>query len=114
MWYSSLLGIPTGGPESGSIANLVVYFVLTKKLLIHPDISRLNKISCRRRFLDDLFFGWLGTSREFSMFKTALNRIGDAMYGLTFKGDVGPTVDFLNVSITRKLETKLFIKPTDA
>ena len=116
-WYCSTLGIPTGGPESGSIANIVVYFVMEKKLLIHPDISRLNKISNRRRFLDDVWFGWLGTSRQFSTFRTALNRIGST-FGITFKGDVGPAVDFLDVSITLKenggLETKLFIKPTDA
>ena len=47
-----------------------------------------------------------------------MNRIGGAKYGITFKGDVALTVDFLHVSITLKesgiLETKLFIKPTDA
>ena len=84
-WYCSTLGIPTGGPESGSIANIVVFFVMEKKLLIHPEIKYLNKISNRRRFLDDVWFGWLGTSRQFSSFKAALNRIGSS-YGITFKG----------------------------
>ena len=117
-WYCSILGIPTGGPESGSIANIVVYFVIQKKLLIHPEIQRLNKVSSRRRFLDDLWFGWLGTSREFSLFLAALNRVGGSNFGITFKGAVGPEVDFLDISISLKsngkLETKLFVKPTDA
>ena len=117
-WYRSKRGIPTGGPESGSIANIVVYFVLTKKLLIHPEIHHLNKISIRKRFLDDVWCGWLGTSREFSLFVAAMNRIGSQVYGITFTGAVGSTVDFLDVSITLKphgkLETKLFVKPTDA
>ena len=116
-WYCSVLGLPTGGPESGSIANIVVYFVMEKKLLNHPDISFLNKLCNRKRFLDDVWFGWLGTSRQFSSFKTALNRIGRT-YGITFKGDVGCAVDFLDISIILKeggkLETKLYIKPTDA
>ena len=116
-WYCSTLGIPTGGPESGSIANIVVFFVMEKKLLIHPEIKYLNKISNRRRFLDDVWFGWLGTSRQFSSFKAALNRIGSS-YGITFKGGVGSDVDFLDVSITLKqngrFETRLFVKPTDA
>ena len=79
-WYCSKRGIPTGGPESGSIANIVVFFVLTKKLLIHPEIHRLNKISIRKRFLDDVWCGWLGTSREFSLFLAAMNRIGSEVY----------------------------------
>ena len=27
-WYLAMLGLPTGGPESGSLANLVVFYVL--------------------------------------------------------------------------------------
>ena len=56
-WYRSRVGIPTGGPESGSIANIVVFYVLEKILLVNPKISPLNKLQARKRFLDDLFFG---------------------------------------------------------
>ena len=75
-WYRSILGIPTGGPESGSCANLVVYFVLEKLLLIHPSIAPLNKLSSRKRFLDDIWFAWFGTERQFSQFKMVLNKVG--------------------------------------
>ena len=117
-WYCSTLGLPTGGPESGSLANIFVYFILQKKLLLHPDICCLDKISNRKRFLDDVWFGWLGTSNEFSTFIAAINQIGKTHYGITFTGGVGSSVDFLDVSITLKwngkLETKMFVKPTDA
>ena len=58
-WYKSKQGIPTGGPESSGIANIVVYFVLEKILLVHPKIQPLKRLSSRKRFLDDLFLvGW--------------------------------------------------------
>ena len=117
LWFKLLLGIPTGGPESGSIANIVVYYVLEKILLVDPRISHLNKVLSRKRFLDDLFFGWLGTERQFSNFKSILNEVGIA-HGITFKGDVGKSVDFLDTTVSLhpdgKLVTKLYVKPTDA
>ena len=64
VWYRTILGIPTGGPESGSIANLVVYFVLERMLFIHPRVAPLNKILSRKRFLDDIWFRWRGTSKS--------------------------------------------------
>ena len=116
-WYKILEGIPTGGPESGSIANIVVYYVFEKILLPHPKIASLNKISSRKRFLDDFWFGWLGTMRQFSLFQSTLNEIGSEN-GMTFKGEVGRKVDFLDVTVelgrNGKLTTCLFVKPTDA
>ena len=110
-------GSQQGGPESGSIANIVVYFVLENVLLPHPKIAPLNMTSFRKRFLDDLWFGWRGSGRQFNLFKTALNEIGTDV-GITFKGDVAESVDFLDVtvSITKDgtFDTKLYVKPTDA
>ena len=60
----------------------------------------------------------MGTPDEFVAFKAAVNEIGKTFCGITFTGSVGSTVDFLDVSVTLesdgKLETKLFVKPTDA
>ena len=116
-WYRTTVGIPTGGPESGSIANIVVYFVIENILLPNPKIRALNKMSNRSRFLDDLWFGWGGTERQFVLFKAALNEIGSNV-GITFKGDVGTSVDFLDVTVTLTkhghFNTKLYTKPTDA
>ena len=115
-WYLAKLGLPTGGPESGSLANLVVFFVLEKILLIHPSIANLNKLAFRKRFLDDLWFAWFGTQDDFTAFKTVLNEVG-IKHGITFKGEVGNTVDFLDVSVTLNgthFTTKMYVKPTDA
>ena len=71
----------------------------------------------RKRFLDDLFFGWEGTTRQFTIFKTALNELGSG-YGITFKGEVGKSVDFLDTTVNLnhngRLTTKMYVKPTDA
>ena len=69
-------------------------------------------MSSRSRFLDDLWFGWLGTKREFKLFKTALNNVGkDA--GITFKGEVDKSIDFLDVTVTLTkdglFDTKLYL-----
>ena len=116
-WYRTIVGIPTGGPESGSIANIVVYFVLENILLPNPQVKALNKMSDRLRFLDDLWYGWKGTERQFMLFKTALNNVGRTV-GITFKGEVGESVNFLDVTvgITKdgSFTTKLYVKPTDA
>ena len=74
-------------------------------------------MSNRSRFLDDLWFGWGGTERQFSLFKAALNEIGRNV-GITFKGEVGTSVDFLDVTVELTkhghFNTKLYTKPTDA
>ena len=116
-WYKTVLGIPTGGPESGSIANIVVYFALENILLPNPRVKALNKMSTRSRFLDDLWFGWTGTERQFTLFRTALNEVGKTV-GITFKGEVSESVDFLDVTVALTKDglfnTKLYVKPTDA
>ena len=51
------------------------------------------------------------------MFKATLNEVG-VTHGITFKGVVGESVDFLDTSVTLqpdgRLTTTMFVKPTDA
>ena len=115
-WYRSNDGVPTGGPESGSAANIYVKWFLDKKLLVDPSISLLNKISTRRRFLDDLWFPWAGTKLEFDSFLDKLNDIGK-LDKFTLKGSVDTSVEFLDVKmsiVNGSIKTKVYIKPTDA
>ena len=115
-WYLSLLGVPTGGSESTCIANIFVKWCLDKVLLAHADIAPKNKIENRLRFLDDLWFLWLGSGRQFDIFLESLNKIGSE-FGITFKGKIGKKVNFLDVTTEikgTKIETSMFIKPTDA
>ena len=44
-WFKSEDGVPIGGPESGSIANIYVKWMLDKRLLIHPAIAPKNKMA---------------------------------------------------------------------
>jgi len=115
-WFRSKDGVPTGGPESGSIANIYVKWMLDKRLLTHPSIVTKNKLSNRKRFLDDLWFLWYGTDRQFSLFLTALNDLG-AKDNFTLKGSVGDSIEFLDVKLTVKdgnVDTTIYIKPTDS
>ena len=52
-WFKSENGVPTGGPESGSIANIDIYvkWMLDKRLLIHPANAPKTKMTSRLRFL---------------------------------------------------------------
>ena len=71
----------------------------------------------RSRFLDDLWYGRKGTKREFALFLAAINEIGVDV-GITFTGEVGESIDFLDVTVTLTKDgcfnTKLYVKPTDA
>ena len=75
-----------------------MYFTLEKILLVDPKLLKLNKLLSRKRFLDDIFFGWGGTVREFTIFKNTLNEMG-SKHGITFKGEVGKSVDFLDTTV---------------
>ena len=115
-WFAPIQGIPTGGSESGSIANIYVKWCLDQKILPSPTVCRYNNLSNRKRFLDDLWFLWKGSPRVFSMFLNAVNDVGRE-YGIVLKGEVNDIVNFLDVStmlVGNRIRTCLFIKPTDA
>ena len=46
-----------GGPESGNIANIVVFSIVQNILLVNPSVQPLNMLQSKKRVLDDLF--WL-------------------------------------------------------
>ena len=115
-WFAPIQGIPTGGSESGSIANIYVKWCLDTKILSSSTVVRYNKLSNRKRFLDDLFFLWNGSSRTFSMFLNAVNDVG-CEYGIILKGEVDVIVNFLDISVMlvgHHFKTCLYVKPTDA
>ena len=90
--------------------------MLDKRLLPHPTIPPKNRMESRLRFLDDLWFTWRGSERQFELFTSAINSIGGAD-NFTLKGEVGREVDFLDVHMSLddgQLKTSVFIKPTDS
>ena len=115
-WYSSENGIPTGGPDSGCIANIFVKWFFTTHLLPSSEVEKHNYTICRKRFLDDIFSLWKGTPRQYDMFLAALNMIGRP-FGIGFTGSCGKAIEFLDVLIdisSGRLRTKLYVKPTDS
>ena len=116
IWYKSKEGAPTGGPESPSIANIHVKYVLDEKILKDQKVMKLNKMDNRSRFLDDIWALWGGTVRTFEMFLTAVNIVGEK-YGITFTGESGKSVVFLDVTTKfheNDLVTTMYTKPTDS
>ena len=115
-WFSPKKGIPTGGSDSGCIANIYVKWCLDVKIFPSPTVDKYNKLSNRKRFLDDLWFLWRGSIRVFTVFLNAVNKVG-CQYGIILKGEVNDMVNFLDVSIMlvgNSIRTCLFVKPTDA
>ena len=115
-WYSSMKGIPTGGPDSGSIANIFVKWLFRTHLLLSPDVIRHNQAICRKRYLDDIFMAWKGTSRQFDLFVGALNSAG-LPFGIQFTGSCAKKIEYLDTEVNisaGNLKTNLFVKPTDS
>ena len=115
-WYISLEGLPTGGPESSSIANIFVHWLLDKILLPHPRVKAVNNILDRDRFLDDIFALWNATPRTFKVFLNTVNNIA-MKYGIQFTGECSKKANFLDTTVEiegNELKTDMFVKPTDA
>ena len=119
-WYLSLLGIPTGGAESSSLANITLRYLFTKYRTTQEyreQYDSLNTVFFR--FLDDIFGNWIGTHEEFNEFTNHLNTYM-SQYGVVFdtaKIQFGKTVNFLDVVVDISkdaLQTDIYIKPTDS
>ena len=120
IWYISHVGIPTGGSESSSLANITLRYLLLLFKRTPAYIERYdNLIPMLNRFLDDIFGAWLGTVSEFNSFVDLLNDFMSG-YGLVFdkkKTQIGKSVDFLDIKVdisSGSLVTDIFIKPTDS
>ena len=115
-WYISKEGAPTGNPEVPPVANILVKYVLDEKILVHPTIMPMNKLEDRSRFLDDIWGLWVDTNDAFMSFLSQVNEVGQT-FGVTFTGDCGQSVEFLDVTTSicdGHLKTVLYIKPTDS
>ena len=115
-WYQSAEGAPTGNPEVPSVANIFVKYVVDQKILPHPEVYNLNKMSHRARFLDDIWGIWGGSEESFRLFLEMVNGVGKE-FGVTFTGDCGTSVEFLDVTtklVGGTVETTMYVKPTDS
>ena len=100
-----------GTPVAPSYANI---FMGT----IEQDILNLTSYilpNTWKRFIDDIHFLWISTSRNLSLFQTLINtRHPTIKYTFNSSQD---NVQFLDIQITQnntQLETKIYSKPTDS
>ena len=119
-WFSLLLGIPTGGAESSSLANITMRYLFIKyRESLQYTNSDTNLNTVFYRFLDDIFGNWNGSKQQFQQFTNSLNTYMSD-YGIVFdiaKIQFGKIINFLDIIIDisgDSLETDIFIKPTDS
>ena len=68
------LGIPTGGAESSSLANITLRHLFTKYRITQDYNEQYYSFnSVFFRFLDDIFGNWIGTKEEFNKFTSHIN-----------------------------------------
>ncbi len=114
--YQPNTGIPTGGCDCRQIADIFLHWLIFTNL--KEDIELWRLVELFKRFIDDVFLVWKGTKRQFSIFVTILNKLA-APFGIRFGSwDIGKSVNFLDVTLyldeDNKIQSKLYIKPTDA
>ena len=72
-WYSNKEGIPTGNCISGQVADVTMHWVLFKQ--INKKLKNWSLIDLRKRFIDDVYGVWMGSTRQFNLFVDLLNRL---------------------------------------
>ena len=123
-WYKSIIGIPTGGSLSVTLANIAVYYVLRK--VIYSSTSSPKELLSLKRFVDDVSGMWSGTVEHFQIWSDEVNQLLKE-YGLSIKNkeedpwdinEPGKFTVFLDIKYTFDetigLVTDVNIKETDA
>ncbi|KAL5254262.1 hypothetical protein ACHWQZ_G013894 [Mnemiopsis leidyi] len=114
--YKPLIGIPTGGCDSRQIADIFLHWLLFTK--IKDNITQWSFVKLFRRFIDDCFIIWKGTTRQFLLFVSNLNTLAES-FGIRFGSwEIGKSVNFLDLTLyldeQNKVQYKIYKKPTDA
>ena len=114
--YKSLKGIPTGGCDSRQIADIFLHWLLFNNLKNKLPWDQMMTLF--RRYIDDCFLIWKGTSQQFNSFIKKLNILA-AKFGIRFGSwELGKKVNFLDLLLyldgLNRIHYRLFIKPTDA
>ena len=113
-YFKQLIGTAMGTSCAVWFANL--YFSSHEKNAILPEfIERLKRISFYKRFVDDVFFVWLGAKdNDWENLKSLFNNFGFLKWEFN---EPASSVDFLDLTITiknGKIVTKTYQKPNNA
>ena len=116
--YKSKVGIPTGGSLSRQIADIVLHWIMFKKMT--PKLSDIQAIRLWRRFIDDCIGIWRGSRRSFDIFVKQLNA-HTMKYGIRFpinEAQFGKSVHQLDLCVyldeNNKIHYRGYTKPTDS
>ena len=118
-WYIQLNGVPTGGTLCVQLANMAVYYVMSKVVYSNP--TMMKRVTSLIRFIDDGAGFFEGSRAEFQTFIDSMN-CGLAEYGLhvdefSFE-EPSSYVAFLDIKFcfdnNGDLQTDLHTKETDA
>ena len=116
--YKSKVGIPTGGSLSRQIADIVLHWIMFRKMT--PKLSEIQAIRLWKRFIDDCIGIWRGSRRSFDIFVRQLNA-HTMKYGIRFPVDeiqFGKSVHVLDLCTyldeNNVIHHRGYIKPTDS
>jgi hypothetical protein len=90
-WFKSIIGIPTGGSLSVTLANIALYYVLKKVIFASPDTPA--HLLALKRFIDDLCGLWTGSKLEFTCWSDSVNE-KLSKFGLSIKDNPDKEWDF--------------------
>ena len=118
-WYRQKNGVPTGGTLCVQLANITVFYVLSKEIYTEPNL--MKNIQTVKRYIDDGSGTFRGTKRMFSEWIIQVNSL-ISPYGLYIDEhnieDPGSYVSFLDIrfcfDFDGNLQTDLYVKETDA
>ena len=80
-WYRALLGIPTGGSLSVTLANIAVFYALRKVLADNVTPELINF----KRFIDDIAGLWNGSEESFEKWSDKINAGLQTEFSLSIK-----------------------------
>ena len=117
-FYLQKNGVPTGGSLCVQLANITVFYIMNKAVYAKPQL--MNSVKELKRYIDDGGGFYVGSERSFEAWmvavNTALNPFG--LYIDEYMIKEYEFVTFLDIQYCfdpdGKLQTDLFVKPTDA
>jgi hypothetical protein len=118
-FYKQRNGVPTGGSLCVQLANMTVYYVMRKE--VYSDESMMAKVTSLKRFIDDGSGFFAGTKRQYTEWIGKINQL-IRKHGLNIDeytiADPHQFIAFLDIQFCfnqdGKLETDLYVKPTDS
>ena len=118
-WWKQKNGIPTGGSLCVQLANIAVFYVMSKEVYTIPDM--MTDITEVKRFIDDGAGFYSGTEEQFNNWLSAVNQsirpLGLNIDEWSFRKN-SHYINFLDIQYCfngeGQLQTDLYIKETDS